>query len=72
MLIYDPDKPDTRSTAAKLLDLNARIEELPRLRKQEEDNKRHTPDSLNEQLRRIAKTEDILLEQREILERSTL
>lgn len=64
--VYDPSTPDNRSTEEKLLDINKRLADLPRLRKQEEEGedraeKRATQDEIDKQLARIAKTEDILL-----------
>ena len=61
--VYDPSTPDTRSPEEKLLDLNKRLADLPRLRRQEEDRaeKGVSQDKIDKQLARIAKTEDILL-----------
>ena len=61
--IYDPSTPDNRSPEEKILDINNRLAELPRLRKQEEDRagKGATQDEIDKQLARIAKTEDTLL-----------
>lgn len=65
--VYDPSTPDTRSPEEKLLDINKRLADLPRLRKQEEEEgedraeKMATQDEIDKQLARISKTKDILL-----------
>lgn len=72
MIVYDPSTPDNRTTEQKLLDINYRLAELPRLRKQEEDRaeKGATPEEIDKQLGRIAKTEDILIAAKAELEMS--
>ena len=63
MSLYDPNAVDTRTAPEKLLDINKRLSELPRLRQQEQDHadKGVSPDDIDKQLARIAKTEDVLL-----------
>ena len=63
MSLYDPNAVDARTASEKLLDINKRLSELPRLRQQEQDraDKGVSPDDIDKQLARIAKTEDILL-----------
>ena len=61
MRTFDPNEKDRRKPSSKVFDINKRLGEMPRLRKQEEDYAPHTPDTLDKQLERIARTEDTLI-----------